>query len=95
MDQHRFHVSGNENSPSVSSQLQNFRIRSAVWDDSHMAFKIDTWFAAAEPPPNVGIKICVGLELDLQAIFGAFSLRARSNGSSISGGKGWLAWNSS
>ena len=64
-------------------------------NDTHVAFKIDARFTTAQSPPDVGIKISVGLELDLQAIFGAFWLRARSNGSSISGGRGWLAWNSS
>lgn len=80
-----------QDTPSVGGQLQDFGIWGAVRDDTHMTFKIDAGFTAAESPPDIGIKVGVGLELDLQAIFGAFSLRARSNGSSISAGRGWLA----
>ena len=60
-----------------------------------MALKIDARLTTAKAAPDVRIEVGVGLELDLQAIFEAFLLLVRSNGSSISGGSGWLAWNSS
>jgi hypothetical protein len=91
MYQHRLHVSRDEDTPSVGGEFQNFGIGGAVGDDTHLAFKIDAGFSAAKSPPYVWIKVGVGLEPDPQAIFGAFWSRALSKGSSISGGRGWLA----
>jgi hypothetical protein len=60
----------------------------SVRDDPNVAFKIDSRFTAAKPPPDFRINVCVGLKPDLQAIFGVFSLRLRSKGSSISDCRG-------
>ena len=88
VNKHRLHVGGNQNAPVLCCKLQYLGIRGAVRDDADVAFKIDVWFPAAEAPPDVGIKVRIGLERDLQAIFETFPLRARSNGSSISGDSG-------
>ena len=85
------HVRGDQHSPLIRRQFQDFGIRSAIRDDANVAFKIYARFTAADSAPNIGIKIGVGLELDLQAILGTFPLRERPKGSIMSGGSGWPA----
>lgn len=68
---HGLHVGGNQDAPSLRRQLQDVGIGSAVGDDADMALNIDARFAAAESPPDIRIKVGVGLEPDLQATFGA------------------------
>jgi len=68
---HRLHVGGNKDAPSLRRQFQDVGIGSAVGDDADMAFNIDARFATAESPPDIRIKVGVGLEPDLQATFGA------------------------
>ncbi len=91
VDKHRLYICRNKHSPRFCCQLQYLWIWSAVGDDADMAFKIDARFATAKSAPDIRIDVRVGLKPDFQATFGALPLLARSNGSSISGGNGWLA----
>lgn len=67
----------------------------AVEWENRAPFQRESLLPSAETAPDVGIEIRIGLERYLQESFATFSLRARSNGSSISGGNGWLDLNSS
>ena len=94
-NEHCLHVGGYKDATGFRRQPQYFGIWGTIRNHAHVAYKVDAGLPAAETAPDVGIEIRIGLERYLQESFATFSMRARSNGSSISGGNGWLDLNSS
>jgi hypothetical protein len=88
---HRPHIGSYEHTPIFCRQPQDFEIGRAVGDNADVTHEIKSWLTTEEHPPNNWGKIGISLKPELQAILEAFSSRARSNGSSISVGSGWLA----
>jgi hypothetical protein len=71
--------------------LQNSSIGRAVWNDTGRASKVHRGLLAPQTPPDIWVKIRVGLKSNLQASLADLSCLTRSNRSIMSVGMGYRA----
>jgi hypothetical protein len=88
---HRPHVVRNENAAGIRRDLQNGWIGRAIWNNTGCASEVHRGLLAPQTPPDVWVKIRVGLRGNLQACLADLSCLTRSKRSIMSAGMGYRA----
>jgi len=92
---HCTHITRNQHTAILGCHPKNFRIRGAVWDHASSGTEINRRLPAPKASADCGIQIGVCLKPKAQGCLSDNSRLARSKRSTISGGNGLRALNSS